>query len=228
MNNLINYHRLCIFFNIIGIMCVFSYLKIEKTNQYIQNTFSAFIMINFIKICNQSLIIKYFLLNISNIYQKLLTIDTVSDFVKFIVCNYIIAKTSTCSTLSICVALMIIYINYIIIIWHTLYKCYNWIRSRDEIEIDVIHNIEHNQQLEIYVPIEVNYDTLDYKVVTENNIICSICLEEQVINENWTKLHCTHDFHKKCIKNWLEINNICPVCRCSINNINNINNVNNT
>jgi hypothetical protein len=65
----------------------------------------------------------------------------------------------------------------------------------------------------IYAPIQPSYDIATYTADKTNNITCSICLEEQKINEQWTKLRCEHEFHKSCIINWLTVNNICPVCR---------------
>lgn len=50
--------------------------------------------------------------------------------------------------------------------------------------------------------------------------ICSICLEEFLIagspefNKNMTETFvCGHIFHQECVKNWLNISNICPVCK---------------
>ena len=44
------------------------------------------------------------------------------------------------------------------------------------------------------------------------NEICSICLDEFVINDEINKLECLHKFHKECLDEWF-INNNCPLCR---------------
>lgn len=232
MSNLINFYRLCIFLNLMSTMYIFTISTYEVMNKHIENALTAFMMINFMKIFNQSLMVKYLMRNISNIYKKLLAFDVIGDILKFIVCNYLITnQKKICTDSSMCVALVIIYINFVIIICHILYKCCIAMRMRDEIEDDDIEYIAHTQHIEIYVPIEAaeatepNYDVINYTVTKTNNITCSICLEEQKLNEHWTKLHCEHNFHKKCIRNWLHVNNICPVCRCSINNVNNASNV---
>ena len=47
---------------------------------------------------------------------------------------------------------------------------------------------------------------------------CAICIEgfeeEQIIK----KLYCSHIFHRKCLKEWLKINKICPLCRSDLTN----------
>lgn len=40
---------------------------------------------------------------------------------------------------------------------------------------------------------------------------CYICLLQ--INDNKLTTTCGHLYHSKCINLWLNINNICPVCR---------------
>ena len=222
MNKLINFYRSCIIYNLITSIYIFSIGTAELASQYIGNALTIFVMINFMKIFNQSMIIKYLIRNISNVYKKLLMFDTISDFLKFIVCNYLILnQNKMCTKLSLCVLLVVIYVNYIAIMCHSVYKCCSTITTRHEVET---RDVEQVPNIEIYVPIDPHYDVTNYTVEKINNITCSICIEEQKLNENWTKLYCGHDFHRKCIKDWLSVKNICPVCRHSINNINNVNN----
>ena len=45
----------------------------------------------------------------------------------------------------------------------------------------------------------------------DNDDICSICLEN--LNKyRVIKLKCNHLYHEKCIQQWLNIKNICPLC----------------
>lgn len=44
---------------------------------------------------------------------------------------------------------------------------------------------------------------------------CAICLEEYKDRDNLGSMKCGHDFHVGCIKKWLEIKNICPICKAS-------------
>ncbi|XP_074580388.1 uncharacterized protein LOC141836762 [Curcuma longa] len=42
---------------------------------------------------------------------------------------------------------------------------------------------------------------------------CSICREEYVEGEQLSQLDCGHHFHTVCIKKWLGIKNLCPICK---------------
>lgn len=44
---------------------------------------------------------------------------------------------------------------------------------------------------------------------------CVICLEVYKNKENVGRLNCGHNFHSNCIKKWLSIKNVCPVCKAS-------------
>ena len=43
---------------------------------------------------------------------------------------------------------------------------------------------------------------------------CVICTED--IRDTAVKLNCTHLFHKDCIDRWINIHEVCPVCRAEI------------
>ncbi|XP_020100238.1 probable E3 ubiquitin-protein ligase HIP1 [Ananas comosus] len=42
---------------------------------------------------------------------------------------------------------------------------------------------------------------------------CCICREEYVEGDELGRLDCGHDFHTACIKQWLVIKNLCPICK---------------
>ncbi|CAD5318582.1 unnamed protein product [Arabidopsis thaliana] len=42
---------------------------------------------------------------------------------------------------------------------------------------------------------------------------CCICQEEYVEGDNLGTLKCGHEFHKDCIKQWVMIKNLCPICK---------------
>ena len=51
---------------------------------------------------------------------------------------------------------------------------------------------------------------------TENNLtdkLCSICIENIEIGESYTKLECSHSYHRECLKQWVEVKSTCPLCR---------------
>ena len=54
------------------------------------------------------------------------------------------------------------------------------------------------------------------EVIIDDNIPeCSICLE--YILDDLHKTKCNHIFHNKCINDWLNEKNTCPLCRRNIN-----------
>lgn len=42
---------------------------------------------------------------------------------------------------------------------------------------------------------------------------CCVCQEEYNDGDDLAKLECGHDFHTGCIKQWLTVKNICPICK---------------
>ena len=46
--------------------------------------------------------------------------------------------------------------------------------------------------------------------------LCSICIESYMPREKTITLPCNHKFHSNCIKDWLETELTCPMCRKSI------------
>jgi Fe-S cluster assembly scaffold protein SufB len=56
----------------------------------------------------------------------------------------------------------------------------------------------------------------DFKVATNDENICSICLENIVVKKGVQAkrvLACGHEFHRDCINKWELVNNICPLDR---------------
>lgn len=47
----------------------------------------------------------------------------------------------------------------------------------------------------------------------ENKKQCSICLEDFVKGDRVKTMPCWHDFHRKCLDQWLRTNGSCPICK---------------
>ncbi|KAG1338231.1 E3 ubiquitin-protein ligase SIRP1 [Cocos nucifera] len=50
-------------------------------------------------------------------------------------------------------------------------------------------------------------------VKIEENMGCSVCLEDVAIGTEVKEMPCKHKFHNGCILPWLELHSSCPVCR---------------
>nr|GMD07163.1 E3 ubiquitin-protein ligase MBR2-like [Ipomoea batatas] len=57
------------------------------------------------------------------------------------------------------------------------------------------------------------YERLLGRGLPSNVEPCCICQEEYVAGENIGTLQCGHLFHTDCIKKWLTLKNLCPICK---------------
>ena len=79
-----------------------------------------------------------------------------------------------------------------------------------------------NQNNEL-ISIINNYTSLS-DIYTDD--ICVICLESMNINDQIIKFNCNHIYHKKCISEWVLINDNCPICKDKLHISNTINPIN--
>lgn len=49
--------------------------------------------------------------------------------------------------------------------------------------------------------------------VEQGDVVCAVCKDEMVLEEEVKRLPCRHLYHGECITPWLGIRNTCPVCR---------------
>ncbi|KAL1553811.1 RING-type E3 ubiquitin transferase [Salvia divinorum] len=59
----------------------------------------------------------------------------------------------------------------------------------------------------------------DETVVDEDGV-CVVCLDNlvQLGNGEVARLDCGHQYHQRCIRNWLNVNNTCPLCKTTVVN----------
>lgn len=78
------------------------------------------------------------------------------------------------------------------------------------------HFQEENQAIKNqYIIIEIEEETLPERKKQKANVTCSICLEK--VKDDACQTPCNHDFHKKCIKKWLNTSQYtCPNCRSAL------------
>lgn len=60
--------------------------------------------------------------------------------------------------------------------------------------------------------------SLNYKTqnTQDGNDSCVICRLDYEDGDTLTLLSCKHSYHSECIKNWLRINKVCPVCSTEV------------
>jgi len=52
--------------------------------------------------------------------------------------------------------------------------------------------------------------------IGKENTRCVICLEEYKFKDSMGKLKCGHDYHAGCIKKWLQVKSVCPICKACV------------
>lgn len=65
---------------------------------------------------------------------------------------------------------------------------------------------------------ERGYTRLKYSPQNKKikNDICPVCLEEFRNTERVALCPCRHSFHVKCLQQWLDQHNTCPMCKASV------------
>ncbi|XP_062179931.1 probable E3 ubiquitin-protein ligase HIP1 [Phragmites australis] len=63
--------------------------------------------------------------------------------------------------------------------------------------------------------VEVACSSSGHTLNNQENASCIICLEEYKPKDPLGRLICGHDFHTDCIKKWLRVKNVCPVCKAA-------------
>ena len=73
-------------------------------------------------------------------------------------------------------------------------------------------DLDNNSNNQKYVISKIK----DPKKLSENKKRCLICLEKFKKGEDSIILPCIHIFHSACIKKWMKIKNVCPLCKKEI------------
>ncbi|CAO2835982.1 unnamed protein product [Amaranthus hypochondriacus] len=53
----------------------------------------------------------------------------------------------------------------------------------------------------------------DLPCTDQNNESCTICLDEYEDDDELGSLKCGHEYHVDCLKKWLLLKNVCPICK---------------
>jgi len=207
MEAIIKYFSVCVIWNIIITGYCFIINSKNIFINHIAHLITSFIIVNIIKIFNQLSILSKLREQIP--HYKNIFLDKILDFIKIIIFTSIAYNYNNLCINSfmilffvlLCVNIAIIIIQFIVnLIKPNIFR--NHSGNNFVINDNIYVNIQHSQNI------------IDYTTITD--IICPICLDKQIENEILSKTICEHIFHKKCLIKWLQINNICPVCRTLI------------
>ena len=83
-------------------------------------------------------------------------------------------------------------------------------QNNSDLEVFNLENKIFSQKNEIYT--EFNYNKI---MDQDNNLECSICLEEITEDDNVHILSCNHSFHSECLYEWYnrpKTDYCCPLC----------------
>ena len=82
---------------------------------------------------------------------------------------------------------------------------------------DEIEDFEELTDMEVKTTLEEVNKGCSIEIYNEEKKdYCSICCEDIVKSQIIRKMKCEHNFHYKCLDEWLETNKKCPLCRFSI------------
>ncbi|KAM6576455.1 hypothetical protein CsatB_028294 [Cannabis sativa] len=85
----------------------------------------------------------------------------------------------------------------------------------DDIDVDDDYDM-NDVPIRFVAASEESIEKLEKVQVKDNQIFCSICLEDVSIDLEAAKLPCTHAYHEECIVEWLQVSKFCPNCRVEI------------
>jgi hypothetical protein len=91
---------------------------------------------------------------------------------------------------------------------NTLRTILNWIIPEN--------NQMHTREEELPENVGGGLPVTKHKRDSNEEVNCSICLENFKLNDNVIKLPCKHEFHPECLNGWLKNKSTCPMCRCEI------------
>jgi len=88
------------------------------------------------------------------------------------------------------------------------------IEPNEQIISDTSQPIELDKLTQLIEKNVIKYDC-HYRL-SKDNQDCSICFGKMGKKRRVIQLKCSHIYHKKCIKSWIDNNDTCPMCRDQI------------
>ena len=128
---------------------------------------------------------------------------SITELMIFMVFNIYVVMNNTCNYIIQQYCIMNVIIYYL---WDIIIK----IRTIYKINKDICQTNE-NRERRLQPINTIKFNTINQ--IDLLNTTCPICLMEFEDNNTVSKLSCNHIYHPDCINEWINENEICPICR---------------
>ena len=89
--------------------------------------------------------------------------------------------------------------------------------EQEMIEFTLQQSLQNDESLKEDTNIEINEPITLYNENENENVECSICMEEFKDKDRVFTCSCNQTFHYSCINKWIKSKDDCPICRKKIN-----------
>lgn len=74
-------------------------------------------------------------------------------------------------------------------------------------------NIADHLKTRLYCSVSENINLEELPSLDQNVDLCIICQDQYQGNDRLGCLDCGHQYHHECLKKWLKLKNVCPICK---------------
>ncbi|GAB2229898.1 hypothetical protein Droror1_Dr00014154, partial [Drosera rotundifolia] len=74
-------------------------------------------------------------------------------------------------------------------------------------------NIADHLKTRLYCSMSENINLEELPSLDQNVDLCIICQDQYQENDRLGCLDCGHQYHNECLKKWLKLKNVCPICK---------------
>ncbi|KAH0672472.1 hypothetical protein KY290_024706 [Solanum tuberosum] len=85
--------------------------------------------------------------------------------------------------------------------------------SRQGISECLTHTSAGSRLLAFYLSMKTHTYQFPKSTCLDGKERCSICLDDYYDKEKLTEISCGHIYHYDCIREWIKLKNICPICK---------------
>ncbi|GMH05605.1 hypothetical protein Nepgr_007445 [Nepenthes gracilis] len=74
-------------------------------------------------------------------------------------------------------------------------------------------SISNHLKTRLYGSLSATINLEELPHIDQKNVSCIICQDEYDDNDRIAMLDCGHEYHADCLKKWLYLKNVCPICK---------------